>query len=77
MATQLITLPDFLVNIDRAGHVVIDLVEGVNATRSIDFGIVGDVPDAFLAWLDQSPADREVWVPVLNTYVLAEFAKRS
>jgi hypothetical protein len=78
MATTLATLPDFIVTVDMAMHTVIDLTDETgNVVQTIDFGVSGEVADAVNSWLfDQDPADRDIWAPVLNTYLRGEFAKR-
>jgi hypothetical protein len=79
MATTLATLPDFIVTVDMALHTVIDQTDEIgDVVRTIDFGVSGEVADAINSWLfDQDPADRDIWAPVLNTYLLGEFAKRA
>jgi hypothetical protein len=74
----LVTLPDFIVNIDAADHVVVDHVSEIGTLiQTIDFGSTGEVAAAVDAWFAQSPSDRDVWAPVMNTYLLHQFEKRS
>jgi hypothetical protein len=78
MTTTLTTLPDFIVTIDRAQHTVIERVEGVNITRTIDFGVSGPVADAVNAWLDMgAPSAMNALADAMNAYLLAEFAARA
>jgi hypothetical protein len=77
MATTLATLPDFIVTIDMAMHAVVDQTDEIgNVIRTIDFGMFSDTAKAINSWLyDQSPEDRDIWAPVMNTYLLVEFSK--
>ncbi len=77
MATTLVTLPDFIVTIDRADHTVIDQTDEIgNVIRTIDFGILSQVADVVNAWLDLGePAALDVLAPAMNAYLLEQFAK--
>lgn len=77
MATALVTLPDFIVMIDRAMHTVVEHVEGVNITCTIDFGISGPVADTVNAWLDLDDTARDALAVPMNAYLLAEFTART
>lgn len=77
MATMLTTLPDFIVNIDRAGHLVIDQVSAVGTViKSIDFGTGRRANIVVGAWLDLDDVSRDLLDPAINAYLLAYFATR-
>lgn len=81
MATTLTTLPDFIVTIDRAAHLVVERVEGDNVTRTIDFGTRGQVAHIVDVWLELGetlgePA-MDALAPAMNAYLLEQFAQRA
>lgn len=68
--TKTVTLPDVIVNVDRAQHVVIERIEG---GKTIDFGIFGEVADAVNAWLDLE--DPDALAAPMNAYLLTYVTK--
>lgn len=79
MALTFTTLPDFIVTIDRAGHLVVDqLDENGDLVRTIDFGAAGcDVTGLVNSWFQLYDVDRDALAPAVNAYLLAEFAKQA
>jgi hypothetical protein len=80
MATPITTtLPDFIVMIDRAAHLVVERVEGTEVTRTIDFGTRGQVARTVDMWLELGETLGETamnaLVPAMNDYLTEQFAR--
>lgn len=70
MATpEYVTLPDFVVFIDRAGHAI---AERVNGGRATDFGFSTPAANVINAFIE---GDRDALAPAVNAYLLDLTAK--
>lgn len=74
MATpEYVTLPDFIVFIDRAGHAIAERVNSEGETVSgTDFGFSTTAANVINAFID---GDRDALAPAVNAYLLGLTAK--
>lgn len=73
---EYVTLPDFIVFIDRAGHAVAEQVDGDgNTVRGVDFGFSTPQANVINVFVDADQETRDALAPAVNVYLLGLIAK--